>query len=183
MKESLRGFFSGLIGGIISATCCITPLLILLLGIGNLSFAAWMGAYEIYFIFAGILFVILVLANHVRMKARRCACSNIQVLKQERKLVFTAFASFFIIFSVINFIILPHATTAISAESDAVGEKTASLRQLKLKIDGMTCEGCAVAIESTIETIRGVIDAKVSYAEGTATVLYDPSSYKSTADC
>ncbi len=116
MKENHKGLFNGLIGGLISSICCITPLLLLLLGIGNLSLAVWMGAYRIYFIFAGLLFVTLALANHVRLKAKKCACSNIQMLRQESKLIFSAFASFFIIFSVINFIILPYATSTISAK-------------------------------------------------------------------
>ena len=175
MKENHKGFLSGLIGSLISSVCCITPLLLLLLGIGNLSLAVWMGVYRIYFIFAGLLFVILALANHIRMKARRCACSNIQMMKQESKLIFTTLASFFIIFSVINFLILPYATTTISAKSDVVSAKPDSLKQLRLKIDGMTCEGCAVAIGSTLKNVRGVIDAKVSYDNGTAIIIYNPS--------
>lgn len=174
MNEKLRGLLTGLIGGLISVICCIVPLFLLLLGIWNLGLIASMGAYRIYFIFLGLLFIILAVAIHIRMRRKRCKCSSIQMLRQESKFVFTALALFLIIFGVINFLILPYATTIISAKSN-VYEKTGSLKQLKLKIDGMTCEGCAVAIESTLKSMKGVIDAKVSFAEGTATVLYDPS--------
>ncbi len=46
---------------------------------------------------------------------------------------------------------------------------------MKLKIDGMTCEGCAVAIESALEKVNGVIKADVSYDNGTAVIIYNPS--------
>ena len=177
MKDRFKGFFSGLIGGLIATACCITPLLFLLLGLGSIGLAASMGAYKMFFIFTGLLFIILTLANHIRMKAKKCACSSIQMLKQESKLILSAFASFFVIFGILNFILLPYITATISASDDISVKtvKTASLKQLKLKIDGMTCEGCAVVIESILENVKGVIDANVSFAKGTAIVLYDPS--------
>ena len=175
MNEGIRGLFSGSAGGMISSICCITPLVLLLLGIGNLSLAATMGAYRIYFILAGLVFVSLSMAYHIRRKMRYCGCSGIQILKQESRLIFTAFASFFIIFGLINFIVLPFVTAKITGKPEGFAEKDSQLRQLELRIDGMTCDGCAVAIESALRNVNGVLQADVSYANGSAVIIYDPS--------
>lgn len=39
-----------------------------------------------------------------------------------------------------------------------------------LKIDGMTCNGCANRVAKTLKEVPGVSDAKVSLADGTAEV-------------
>lgn len=39
-----------------------------------------------------------------------------------------------------------------------------------LKIDGMTCSGCANRVAKTLKEVPGVSDAKVSLADGTAEV-------------
>ncbi len=175
MNENIKGLFNGSAGGLISSICCITPLILLLLGIGNLSLAATMGAYRLYFVLLGLIFVILSLGYQIRKKMKNCTCSSIQMLRQESKLIFTAFASFFIVFGIINFLVLPYATAKINPKNDVSTETGNSLKQLKLKIDGMTCEGCAVAIESALEKVDGIIDADVSYDNGTAVIIYNPS--------
>jgi copper chaperone CopZ len=50
---------------------------------------------------------------------------------------------------------------------------TSELRELKLKIDGMTCESCAEAIRESLLQIKGVVSAKVSFAKGEPIVIYD----------
>jgi len=175
MNERLKGLFNGFAGGLISSICCITPLILLLLGIGNISLAATMGAYRLYFILLGLIFVILSIGYQIRKKMKNCACSSVQMLRQESKLIFTAFASFFIVFGIINFLVLPYATAKINPKNDVSAEMDNSFKQLKLKIDGMTCEGCAVAIESALEKVDGIIKADVSYDNGTAVIIYNPS--------
>ena len=43
-----------------------------------------------------------------------------------------------------------------------------------LKIEGMTCAGCAQTIRRALERDEGVREARVSWDSGTAEVSYDP---------
>lgn len=45
-----------------------------------------------------------------------------------------------------------------------------------LKIEGMTCEGCAETVQRALERDEGVEEARVSWETGTAEVTYDPSA-------
>lgn len=45
----------------------------------------------------------------------------------------------------------------------------------KLRIEGMTCGGCATAVRAVLKKVDGVSGAKVSYEEKLAVVDYDPA--------
>ena len=49
------------------------------------------------------------------------------------------------------------------------------MKSLEVKIEGMHCEGCAKTIQSLLTQEPGVMSAKVSFAEATASVFYDPA--------
>ena len=44
------------------------------------------------------------------------------------------------------------------------------MKQIQIKIDGMTCGGCANRVAKAIKDVPGVIDASVSLAEAMAIV-------------
>ena len=50
-----------------------------------------------------------------------------------------------------------------------------------LDVQNMTCSTCAITIRKALETVPGVIDAKVDYDHKTATVKYDPAKTDSSA--
>jgi copper chaperone CopZ len=47
-------------------------------------------------------------------------------------------------------------------------------RKCTLKVSGMTCAGCEVAVRLAARSVEGVQDVTVSYAKGKADVTYDP---------
>ncbi len=49
------------------------------------------------------------------------------------------------------------------------------MKSVRLKIDGMHCEGCANTIEALLTQHSGVKSARVSFAAGHGQVLYDPT--------
>ncbi len=170
----------GTLGGLISSACCLGSLILLLIGAGNLALAASIGAYRTYFILAGVAFVLLSIASHLRKRAKQCACSYKQLLTSESRFIATTIATFAVIFGLINFAVIPFVTASVSKEpnkavASAIHSSTSQLRELKLKVDDMTCESCAEAIEKSLLQVNGVVKADVSYAEGIAVVVYDPS--------
>lgn len=50
------------------------------------------------------------------------------------------------------------------------------MHSVKLKLEGMHCDGCAATIQALIERIGGVRKVAVSFGDGEARVLYDPQS-------
>lgn len=50
------------------------------------------------------------------------------------------------------------------------------MKSIELTIEGMHCGGCANTIEALLAREPGVKSAKVSYAQGQARVLYDPTA-------
>ncbi len=47
--------------------------------------------------------------------------------------------------------------------------------EINLRIEGMTCEGCAATISAYLKREGGVEKVDVSYREKKAKVIYDPS--------
>lgn len=45
---------------------------------------------------------------------------------------------------------------------------------LKLKVEGMDCSGCALDVETVLHRMDGIISARASSYEETITVEYDP---------
>ncbi len=50
-----------------------------------------------------------------------------------------------------------------------------NVREVHLRISGMTCPGCARTVERIVHQLPGVAAVEVAYPEGTAVVRYDPA--------
>jgi copper chaperone CopZ len=50
------------------------------------------------------------------------------------------------------------------------------MKSVTMKVEGMSCNGCAERICSAVAAQPGVQDAAVSFDEGQARVLYDPKT-------
>ncbi len=53
---------------------------------------------------------------------------------------------------------------------------TELVRTTTIAIEGMTCEGCAVALERSLKNIPGVTNARVDFAKKQAVVYTEASS-------
>lgn len=52
---------------------------------------------------------------------------------------------------------------------------TGATQVVHFRVDGMRCDNCAAGIRKRLETLEGVVDARVSYALEDARVRYDPA--------
>jgi copper chaperone len=48
-------------------------------------------------------------------------------------------------------------------------------RDLKLRIEGMTCDSCAATVKRYLEQVDGVRDAIIDWKSGRGQVTYDPA--------
>jgi len=49
-----------------------------------------------------------------------------------------------------------------------------NIKDMKLRVDGIICAGCAEDMKKILTETDGVIDAEVNYAEETIHIKYDP---------
>jgi copper chaperone CopZ len=71
------------------------------------------------------------------------------------------------------FLFFPKYVSVFLASREAEGETTATnplVTKTTIAIEGMTCEGCSVALEKTIQGVTGVLSAKVDYKNKQAVV-------------
>jgi copper chaperone CopZ len=49
-----------------------------------------------------------------------------------------------------------------------------NIKEMKLKVEGIVCTGCAEDMKKILSETEGVLDATVNYAEETIHIKYDP---------
>jgi Cu+-exporting ATPase len=48
------------------------------------------------------------------------------------------------------------------------------MKRMNLKVEGITCSGCAVDIESALKNVDGIVNAEASYVSGDIGIEYHP---------
>lgn len=71
--------------------------------------------------------------------------------------------------------VVPVLTPAIAAADQARQDKHIKAATCALKITGMTCSGCTVAVTMAATKVDGVFEANVSLADASAEVTYNPA--------
>ncbi|MFQ5825700.1 MAG: mercuric transporter MerT family protein [bacterium] len=197
-SEIKKGVTAGFWSGILASLCCIGPLVIILFGLASVSFALSLSQYRPYFLGLGFLFMIGTIVLHLKKKNKTCDinCFSVKGLKKERKFIISVVLSMGTIYVLALYVLVPAISPVIyrSATSktnldlppklqkyienkrEPTNEDLAlgNYRQLDLKINGLSCAGCAYGAEYIFKQLNGVVKAKVYYPEGTGLVIYDP---------
>lgn len=66
------------------------------------------------------------------------------------------------------------AAPAVAARAEAASVPALAPRTVTLRVEGMTCGGCAISTRIVLERLAGVRKAEVSYEQRLAVVTYDP---------
>lgn len=184
-----EGFVSGFGGGVIASLCCIGPLIVILLGLGTLSFALSVSQYKPYFLILGFLSMTSAIIMHLRKKSKTCDinCFSVEGLKREKYFIGSVALTMMLVYVLALYVLVPAISPAVYASAvdhqtndrdsvDPGGGQAASgvLRQLELKISDITCTGCALGIEYGFKELPGVVKAQVN-PDGTAYIIYNPA--------
>lgn len=163
----------GIIGALFAALCCIGPLVPILLGLGGATALFGLDRYKPWFIGLGLLILSLASWFAVRKQNRCCAVKS---MARNVKTVSTIFCTGIGAYLLLQFAVVPALSSIASSKVAADHENANQIadgQDVKLKIDGMTCAGCAVGVESAFLEIPGVTSAKVDWKTGHATVRID----------
>lgn len=169
-KYSISAVLLGVKAGLISSLCCITPLVLILLGIGSVSAALSITQYRPYFIAASLIFLAGALWYQFK---RRCSDGTCSVDRKSYAL--TAVGVYLIIFAVLLYAVVPAVSSyALQRNTNTAAVNTADIKTVHLQISGITCPSCADIIEDTLMQTPGIIDARVAL-DGSGVVRYDSS--------
>ena len=168
-----RGLFSVLgaaLLAIMASACCWLPLLLIAFGTSATAAAGFFAAYR------GVLLVLtaaFLAAGFYFVYFRRRSCEpggvcSISPLQRWSRIGLWVSSAI-----VVGFAFLPNYIAGLSPAATVVANAgTAHV----FVVDGMTCEGCAHHIESSLRQVAGVTAATVSYADKTATAFADDNT-------
>lgn len=174
-SEIKKGAITGFWSGILASLCCTGPLLIILFGLGSVSFALSLTQYGPYFLGLGFLFMIGAIFWHLKKKNKSCGvnCFSAEGLKREKRFVTSVVLSTGITYILALYVLTPALSLAVYTSLSEIPQSILTLNKLTVKIGGMTCPGCATAIENILQGLEGVFEAKASYPEGTGEIVYN----------
>lgn len=152
----------------LASVCCLGPLVVTGLGLGSLGLAVGLTKYRSLFLMltGAVLAVAFYLAYRKRSVA--CAGGSCELRSGSRAMkagVWTAaaLAAVMATFPIWSGRFVSNAPVAVPAGAET----------LSLKISGMDCAACTVAIKKSVEKVPGVLAAAIDFAGGQATIVSD----------
>ena len=162
---------------IIASACCWLPLLLVVFGVSAGGLSVVFEKARPFFLFASpVLLGFGFYLNYFRKPrcaAGECVTSNPRAQRLSRSVLWVA------TIAVVAFAFFPAYSGALFPGSDEA--VAAHAERVILDVDGMTCEGCAVSVRTTLKNVPGVIDAVVSYTDKRAVVILDEESPPKTS--
>lgn len=169
---------AGVLSAFTASLCCITPVIALLAGSSSIAANfSWIEPARPYLIALSI--AVLTFAWYQKLKPAKttnmdCNCETTQkpsFLQSKTFLsIVTVFAILMMSFPLYAKMFYPNPKIQAAA-SIAIDNK----QQVRFIIEGMTCVGCEVTVNSELSKVKGVIAYKTSYASKSSLVTFDKS--------
>lgn len=166
------------LSAILSSACCWLPLLLLAFGPSATGLSASFEAYRTPLLLVTALllatcFYLVYFRKPSCEPGGSCSVPNSKLTGLNKGMLWVA------TFLVAAFAFFPkYARALVGARSSASVEGTA----IRLDVQGMTCEACALHIETELRAVPGVLAAEVSYDKHHANVTVDRRSPPGEAD-
>lgn len=174
------GIFGAIGAAVLASVCCIGPVVLAGLGIGAVTAAQQFAALRPYFL--ALTTVLLGLGFYFAYrKPKRAAVCDGEVCEAPRMARWGRPLLWFATVIVVGLVTFPYYYAPLRAAFDRPNKPVAApvlpagLASVTLKVNGMTCEGCAFAVKKKLLESPGVAEAEVNYPAGTAGVKYDPA--------
>jgi len=160
-----------------SSACCWLPLTLVAVGFSTAgAAAAFFERYRLLFLMAAALLLGVGFYLHY-FRRERCAPGESCARPGQRLRRYSGGALWVSTVLVFVFALFPgyvgllFGAQASTVETAAIASETRTIR-----IDGMTCAGCEVAVTTALSAVAGVLESSASYEHGTATITIDAGS-------
>ena len=170
-KNNLLGV--GIVTGIASSLCCITPFLAIVAGTGGIA-----GAFNWLEPFRWPLFVISLMALAVAwylkikpVKVEDCGCDTESRTSFFQTRTFLSGVTVFVALS----LAFPYYAEAFypSNEKEVVFVQEKNIQTMEFSVSGMTCAGCEGHVKSEVNKLHGIVSCQVTYEDGNTIIEYD----------
>ena len=170
-KLALSG---ALLAAMASSACCWLPLLLIGTGLSAAGVAGFFEAYRMFFVIGsvallGVGFYFVYFGKPVCEEGSSCATPSSGMRRFTRSMLWVATVL------IAGFALFPNALEvwAQNAEepSAVAAVSNAETKKLAFAVEGMTCEACAIGLNSGLAKLPGVVSAKVDYNSKSATVI------------
>ena len=179
-KKTRVGLLSAVIGAVAASICCVGPLVLLALGVGG----AWVSSLTVLEPYRP--FLILITLSFLgyafyrvyrKSEAEECEdgsyCAN---PKSDRINKISLWIVTVLVLGLIAFpYVVPTGTAASSSRQTSQPQQPVPTKQVVLKVDGMTCNGCVFTVNKSLKKLPGVLNASITLKPPRATVEYDPT--------
>jgi|TARA_B100001964_G_scaffold231522_1_gene286253 copper chaperone CopZ len=184
--------WAGIIGGFTAATCCIAPIVLILLGFGTALGMAVMHQFHIVSIVSGIILMLLLSLYLIKRKSGIC---NIKTIKQSWKGIAIAIIIMIVSWAIINYFLVSLVASMVYGNLEVKQKPLGNLKEMTeshdmpgmadmgvmpegegkklivLKIEGIFCGSCGPALVYDIKSILGVLSVEQSGSR--VSVTYD----------
>lgn len=165
----------GAFGAAIAASsCCTVPLLLVTFGIGGawVSTLARIEPFRPFFVALALLLVGLAFVRSRRAASAECDCEA-EANPATRSIMMIIGAGLTVLLLASPWLFTGPSNRSVTANTLIVDEANVSV--VVLDVEAMTCASCTSTVSKAINSIRGVIEAKVTYEPPQATVTFDKS--------
>ncbi len=159
----------GIIAAILASTCCVGPILLMILGLGGTALGVALGQYH-WPLQIGALIVLAVawaLFFKEKQKCRTAACNT-----EGKKL--TKIILGFVTLIVTGFISLNFVGSFQPDTSAKTVEVPQNAATVTIPVQGMTCIACEVTVNRSLRNLPGVFRSNADARTGQVSVQYDP---------
>lgn len=170
-----------LVAGLLASACCIGPILLGVLGLGSLGFAAALAPYRPWFL--GLTGVLLALGFHFAYRPQRTrACGPDGQCPAPASRRGQRMALWAVTVLTVGLSTFPQWSSAVQRRAAGDVERPSAANALPvelvtLEVEGMTCAACEQHVEEQLRQVPGVLSAAVSYDRHEATVRVRPPAY------
>lgn len=170
-------FGAGLLAALAASLCCITPLLVVVGGLGGaVSYFSWLEPYRLYLV--ALTVAVLGFAWYRQLRLAPAAADCCAVPEKRSVMQSTGFLATVTVLAAV-LLAFPYygaklyPTAKPSAPALAANGAAPVWQTRTYRISGMTCEACARHVESAVQQVPGVQTVAVSYDQATAQVRFD----------
>ena len=175
--KTKNSLWAGIAGGFAATTCCIAPIIIVLLGLGTAFGMAVMHQFHIVSIVSGIVLMFLISLYLVKRESGVC---NINSIKQNWKGISIAIISMVVGWFIINYFIIGIVATNVYGNLEVNQKPLGNLQEMAeshgmpemanikvipenegeklivFDVEGIFCGSCGPGLEYDIKSISGV---------------------------
>ncbi|MBI2932794.1 MAG: cation transporter [Planctomycetes bacterium] len=172
-RAGLLAAGASVVSAIMASACCCLPLLLVAFGASAAGASAAFERVRPFFLalaplFLGLGFYMAYFRKEACAPGSACAVPNRKLKRFNRAMLWVATAVVAAVAFFPNYVGL-----LLRREPVAAAETGGPTETVTLRIDGMTCESCAVHVESELASVPGVRRASVIYSEGRVIVTVD----------